>query len=853
MGIDKDKGLSTKATKLRRHAEELLSAKAVELTSPKTEAETQRLLHELEVHQVELEMQNAEIRKARDEVEIALEKCTDLYDFAPVSYFTLDRTGTITSINLTGAALLGIERSLLIGRRFAQFIPSESRFLFIDFLGKVFTSQSKEACEVTILREGNTSIFMLIEAVAAESEQECRAVGIDITERKMAEIALLEQKEFSQNLLQNSAAPIFVLDTKHQVVIWNRACENLTGVKASDIIGTDQHWKAFYDHKRPVLADLILDGKQKELPHFYSSYAKSKFIHEDLKAETWFRDKRGVEHYIFFNAAPIRNRNGEIIAVIETLEDLTEIKIAENNLIKTEEALKESESKFKIISEQALIGVFMHQNNRFKYVNPKFAEIFGYSVAECIGKKFQYFIYPEDISIVEDQVKRRLSGVNPKSHYQFRGLTKDKEIIYLELYGSTTLYNKKPVSIGTLLDVTDRKKVEDEKRKLEDQFRQSQKMEAIGTLAGGIAHDFNNILMAMMGYCTLIERSTAEDSSIRTYLDKLFKSTERAATLTRSLLAYSRKQALNTKPVDLNDIIRKVKDLLSRLLGEDIELTISPAEGPLTVIADSLQIEQVLMNLSTNARDAMLQGGILKIAADWLDLDLAFIKANGFGIPGRYALLTVSDSGIGMDQVTRERIFEPFFTTKGVDKGTGLGLSIVFGIIKQHNGYVNVYSEPGKGTTFNIYLPLVEQVEMNRLTTDLVEPIYGSETILLVEDDEDIRTTLKELLEGNGYRIIEAVDGEDGTKRYKEFKNDIDLVIIDMIMPKKSGIVAFEEMKAVCPGIRSIFLSGYSADFLNAKGIIQKGVNFIHKPVVINDLLLKIREMLDRRVIHSGG
>jgi PAS domain S-box-containing protein len=817
------------------------------LHPPRTEEETKRLVHELEVHQIELEMQNAELHQARDEMGTILEKYTDLYDFAPVGYFTLDRNGTILAANLTGAGLLGIDRTRLIGRRYEHFITAATRPLFTVFIRNVFESRAKDVCEVALLHEGKNPLIVQIEAVAAMSGHECRVAVIDITERKNAEVALLEQKEFLNNLLQNSAAPIFVLDAKHKVVIWNRACEELTGIKAADIVGSDELWKAFYDHRRPVLADLILDGKQGEMPRLYHTYAKSKLIPGDFQAETWFRDNKGVERYIFFNAAPIRNVSGEIIAVIETLEDLTEMKLAEIKLIETEEALKESESTFKIIAEQALIGIFMHEDGRLKYVNPKFGEIFGYSVAECIDTMiFQKFIYPEDIPLVEDQVKRRLSGDNPTSHYQFRGLTKNKEIIYLELYGSATLYNKKPVSIGTILDITDRKKAEDEKLKLEEQIRHSQKMEAVGTLAGGIAHDFNNILMAMTGYCALIERRTAEDSPIRTYLDKLVASTERAAALTRSLLAYSRKQSLNAKPVDLNAIVKKVEDLLSRLLGEDIELAVSPAEGPLTVIADSLQIEQVLMNLSTNARDAMLQGGILKIATDRLYLGPDFIKANGFGIPGRYALLTVSDSGSGMDETTRERIFEPFFTTKEVNKGTGLGLSIAFGIIKQHNGYLIVSSELGKGTTFNIYLPLTEMVEMNRQTTDQAGPIYGCETILLVEDDEKIRTTLKELLENNGYTVIEAVDGEDGINRFHEFKDDIELIILDMIMPKKNGKAAYEEMKAIRPGIRSIFLSGYSADILNEKGILQEDMTFIHKPVVITDLLRKIREVLDK-------
>jgi len=281
-------------------------------------------------------------------------------------------------------------------------------------------------------------------------------------------------------------------------------------------------------------------------------------------------------------------------------------------------------------------------------------------------------------------------------------------------------------------------------------------------------------------------------------------------------------------------------------LGEDVELASLPADQPLTVLADSLQIEQVLMNLATNSRDAMPGGGLLQITAGWLELGDEFIKCHGYGHPGSYAIITVSDTGCGMDQRTRERVFEPFFTTKDVDKGTGLGLSIAYGIVKQHDGYINVYSERDKGATFTVYLPLTERSEEKKAPKDLLHAKSGNETILLVEDDPEIRSTLQEILEDERYTIITAVDGEDGIRKFYEHGDNIQLLILDLVMPKKNGREVYDEITAAHPEVKVLFISGYTADLLHAKGALQVDVNFISKPIMVNDLLLKIREVLER-------
>ena len=394
--------------------------------------------------------------------------------------------------------------------------------------------------------------------------------------------------------------------------------------------------------------------------------------------------------------------------------------------------------------------------------------------------------------------------------------------------------------IMTMNDVT-------EKKKLEDQLRQAQKMEAIGTLAGGVAHDFNNILTVITGYASMAKNRLRPGDPLQAMIDPILSSSERAAHLTQGLLAFSRKQIINPKPVDLNEIVSNIDKLLRRLIGEDIHFSTLLAEKSLITMADAGQIEQVLMNLATNARDAMPEGGALTIKIEEINLGADFVVAHGYGKPGKYALISVSDTGVGMDEKTREKIFDPFFTTKELGRGTGLGLAIVYGIVKQHEGAINVYSEPGKGTTFKIYLPFalsaIEEVHAEAAQP----PRGGTETILLAEDDLDIRRMIGFILTEFGYRVVDAVDGEDALEKFTSHGREIDLLILDVIMPKKSGREVHDVVKAARPDANVLFISGYTADMLHKKGIFEKGIEFISKPVSPYDLLRKIRDILDRR------
>jgi len=312
------------------------------------------------------------------------------------------------------------------------------------------------------------------------------------------------------------------------------------------------------------------------------------------------------------------------------------------------------------------------------------------------------------------------------------------------------------------------------------------------------------------------------------------------------LLSFSRRQMINPQAVDLNEIVRKSEKLFSRLIGEDIELEIIPAERDLTILADSTQIEQILMNLSTNSRDAMPHGGKLTIRTELIEFEEEYINRHGYGKTGTYALLSVEDNGEGMDQKTKERVFEPFFTTKEIGKGTGLGLSMVYGIVKQHNGYINLYSEKGTGTIFKIYLPVICSKAEESVPVNNAAVKHGTETVLVAEDDTRVRNLIKEVLQGYGYHVLEAKDGEDAIAMFNEFQNEIQLLILDVIMPRKNGKEAYDQIKTLKPDIKVLFSSGYNVDIIHKKGILEEGLDFLVKPISPNNLLRIVREILDR-------
>lgn len=378
-----------------------------------------------------------------------------------------------------------------------------------------------------------------------------------------------------------------------------------------------------------------------------------------------------------------------------------------------------------------------------------------------------------------------------------------------------------------------------------ERAKQSQKLEAVGQLAGGIAHDFNNILTAIISLGKLLEMKLERNSPLHMYASQIIASAGKAARLTQSLLAFSRKQIIDPRPVRVSDIVKGIDKLILRAAGGSVLLDVACTDEELVVMADPAQLEQVLLNLAVNARDAMPDGGSLFIGTGRFDMTEAYRGKHGFGRPGSYAVITVSDTGTGMDTKTQSKIFEPFFTTKEPGVGTGLGLSIVYGIVKQHNGYIDVRSEPGSGTTFRIYLPAVSISGGGIPYRPDEMPAGRMETVLLAEDDAAVRFSMKRILEESGYIVIEAVDGEDAVARFAEHRDAVQLLIIDVIMPGKNGKEAYDDIIRIKPGVRALFTSGHTDDIIHKKGIRDSSLNFIPKPVSPEELLREMRRLLD--------
>src|SRR6185369_8583538 len=513
---------------------------------------------------------------------------------------------------------------------------------------------------------------------------------------KMGQIreSLQEQKKFTENLIDNSAAATFVLDPQHKVILWNKACEELTGIAASAMVGTGSHWQAFYDRDRPCIADIVLDAGYDGLPGLYDSFEKSVLVPAGLHAEGWYQNMNGRDRYIMFDAAPVYDANGVLIAAIETLQDISERKRTEANMRLQSAALQAAANAIVITDKSGAI----------EWVNPAFTILTGYSAEEAIGRNPRELVK----SGVHDQAffKKLWDTILKGEVWRGQIMNRHKDgTLYPE--GQTITPVKE--ADGEITHFIAIKRDLTEQRKLEEQLQHAQRMESVGTLAGGIAHDFNNILSAIIGYGQFSLLKMPGDDPLRHNIESMLEAADRAARLTRELLLFSRKQPTDKKPVDLNLVVAKVEKFLRKVIGEDIMYNTVIHEAPLPVLADEHQLEQVLMNLATNARDSMPKGGTLTVATENILLGSEFVSANSYRVPGPYALITVSDTGEGMDEATRQRIFEPFFTTKEVGKGTGLGLAVTYGIIKQHDGYINVYSEPGGGTTFRIYLPLIPQ------------------------------------------------------------------------------------------------------------------------------------------------
>jgi PAS domain S-box-containing protein len=513
---------------------------------------------------------------------------------------------------------------------------------------------------------------------------------------------------------------------------------------------------------------------------------------------------------------------------------------------RSEEALLMSEERYRILFENNPHPMWVYdlETLSFMAVNDAAIHHYGYSREEFLGMTIKDIRPPENVPALLAFIMKVSEGINPSGVWKHR--KKDATIIDVEVTSHPFTFLGRRAEFVLAHDVTERRAAEEALKKTEEQLRQSQKLEAVGQLAGGIAHDFNNLLTAITGYSDLSLRRLKPDDHIYNNIEQIKKAGERAASLTRQLLAFSRKQILQPKVLDLNSIVSDMDKMLRRLIGEDIDLVSMPGLQLGKVKADPGQLEQVVMNLAINARDAMPQGGKLTIETKNVYLDRAYAQAHVSVTPGRYVMLAVSDTGVGMNAETRERIFEPFFTTKEAGKGTGLGLSTVYGIVKQSGGNIWVYSEVNHGTTFKIYLPLVEEevsTEPNVIALDLAR---GTETILMVEDEDALREMIREILELEGYTVLVANNGYEALSICEKYERAIDLLITDVVMPELSGRELAERLSRNCSKAKVLFMSGYTDDAIIRHGVLQAGASFLQKPFSPDALTHKVREVLDQ-------
>lgn len=617
---------------------------------------------------------------------------------------------------------------------------------------------------------------------------------------------------------------VTIHDTEFNVLLSNKACSMMLDA-SPDKIRSKKCFELFHRHGEPVegcpMFTAVRTGHSSEAERFEPS----------------------LNRWLSISCFPLFKKDGAVRGVVHYAKDITRRKSLEKDL-----AL--SEARFRATFEQAAVGIaHVATDGRWLKVNQKLCDIVGYTRDELLSKTFQDITHPDDLETDLNFLRQMLADEIKTYTMEKRYFHKGGLIVWISLTVSLVRNDlgKPDYFISVVENISERKN-------LEEQLLQSQKMEAVGTMAGGIAHDFNNILMAITGFGGLALMKMADDDPQKKYVEQVLEAATRASHLTNDLLLFSRKQVSERKAVDLNASIRKIEKFLSRVIGEDVECRTVLQELPIVIQADEHQIGQVLMNLATNARDSMPGGGVLTVTAEKVVLDKEFVSAHGYGKPGEYALLTASDTGKGMDKETRQHIFDPFFTTKDTGKGTGLGLAVVYGIIKQHEGYINVYSEPGLGSTFRVYLPLAAaETAEESVVLPQEPPDRGTETILLAEDNDMVRAMVKDVLEEFGYTVVEAIDGEDAVRQFMTGRESIKLLLFDLIMPKKNGKEAFDEISKLQPGIKIIFISGYAPESLFQKAVPGKDVHQINKPISPSQLLRKIRSVLDEKARNTDN
>lgn len=623
---------------------------------------------------------------------------------------------------------------------------------------------------------------------------------------------LRQSEEAFRALAENSLDTIARFDTQYRHLYVNPIVETLTGIPANAYLGKTHAELGFPEDLCRLFEENI------------RHVIKTKQVNR-----VEYRLPSGI--VLDWLLVPEFNKHGAVKSVITSARDITQ-----------RQRLEEDYRKLMGGVEQAAeIFIITDTKGNIEYVNPAFETVTGYSREEALCQNPRFLKSEKHDDVFYKEMWDTIS-----SGKTWRGRLHNKRkdgSLFIEDSVISPVRDKAGNIVqymGVKVDVT--REVE-----LETQLRQAQKMEAIGQLAGGVAHDFNNLLQAIMGYAEMAKMDLEERHPVQEHIDEIARAGQRATMLVRQLLAFSRRQVMNSEILDLNQVIEDLLKMLRRVIGENIQLTFAPSICDLFISADRGMMEQILMNLCVNARDAMPEGGKLMIETAQVSLDKSFCQKHSWAKPGDYVRFTVADNGCGMDQTTQERIFEPFFTTKEPGKGTGLGLATVYGIVRQHNGLIQLVSEAGKGTAFSIYLPITQNAAKSSENTVKEEVAGGSETLLVGEDEEQVRNFIVRVLTNKGYQVLSAPDGEEAWRIFNARATDIDMVLLDLVMPKMSGQEVQERIKEVRPEMPVMFMSGYSVDILQNNFAEKEDAYLLQKPYTPQQLLAQIRAILDAR------
>ncbi|MFL5594407.1 MAG: PAS domain S-box protein [Gemmatimonadaceae bacterium] len=750
--------------------------------------------------------------------------------------------GYFKRVNPAFERTLGYSAEELLASPFWEFIHPDDRAASESEVAKTAAGAPCTSFENRYRCKDGSYRLLSWRSSVPDAQGICYAVARDITDQRNAEIALRKAEDSLRQTEQQfwtafelSGVGMAIGDETGRFVRVNRVLCEMLGYSEAELLG--------------------LSAKEITYPGDPVALRQAAAASRPALIEKRFLHKSGRPVWTSVSIAAVPNGSDGLAHQVGIVSDITERKETEAALRRSDAEmrdlvgeLKASEKRHRLLFQRHPFPMWLFDVETMAILEANDAAIsnYGYSEAEFLTMRVSDLLAgveaPQIIALRSAAGGGR-NHVGPHSHRR-----KDGTLITVEVVSEDAEVEGRPARLVLARDVTDHEI-------LEGQLRQAQKMEAVGQLAGGIAHDFNNLLTAIRGYSDILMESLAPNDTRREDVGEISKAAERASGLTRQLLAFSRKQILQPRVVNINEVVAGLSSMLRRLIGEDIEMLTRTAPAVGQVAADVGQLEQVLVNLAVNARDAMPKGGRLTLETADVELDDQYGSRHGATVPaGPYVMLAVSDTGIGMDRETRARVFEPFFTTKETGKGTGLGLSTVYGIVKQSGGFVWVYSEPGQGTTFKIYLP--------RLTSDArsVAPIpeltpesSGNETILLVEDEETVRNLATRILRKQGYTVLSARHGREAEGIAGEYRHDIHLVITDVVMPEMGGRDLAASLGALRPDVPILYVSGYTDDEIIRRGVLEPTMAFIEKPFTANALLRKVREMLDSRPRMSSA